>query len=302
MKQPIFICLSPTPLAEIVARHLHTNLLTAQFEKFSDSECSVTLQDPAQFHGQDVHIFQSTGMPVNDTVLGVAFLAQQLKQAGAQRVILVNPYFGYSRQDINKVTSGPGHVQIIARLFEAAGVDELVTVELHNPAIKEFFSIPVHELSLTDAIAEHIKRQFGVRNDLCLVAPDKGAHERVAKIALLVGAGVLVFSKERYAADKTRVLGVSGACMGKTALLIDDIIDTGGTAINVAAALKEMEYAQVVGYFVHPVFSGDAFDRINTSPFTQLFVSNTLPLAAENHKVAAFDISALLAEFIWKIA
>lgn len=340
MTSPIIITLFPTPLAESVARLLHTNLLTAKFERFADSEIKVTLPDPELFHDAQVHIFQSTGMPVNDTVLGVAFLAQQLKQAGARKVILVCPYFGYSRQekpgyvysaDAKAMADRPGHLNsvrpdllrdlsvqsgpagIIAKLYEASGIDELITVELHDPLLKSFFTIPIHELSLTDAIAAHIKRFYGGRTDLCIVAPDKGAHDKAAQIALLVGAGVLVFSKERYAADQTRVVGVSGNGMGKTAILIDDILDTGGTAINVATALLEMHntslnssgrtvgsFIQVVGYFVHPVFSGDALDRIDKSPFSHVFVSNTLPLKGESRKVETFDISGMLAELIYR--
>jgi len=300
---PILISLTPTPLAESVARLLHTNLLVAPLHRFADSECNVALADSDQFRGQDVHIFQSTGAPVNDTVLGVAFLAQQLKQAGASKVTLISPYFGYSRQEKSSISAFPGSVAIIAKLLESAGIDELITVELHDPLVKSFFTIPVHELSLNDTIAQQIKWHFGSRTDVCLIAPDKGAHERIAKIALLVGAGILVFSKERYAADKTRVVGVAGTCVGKTAILIDDIIDTAGTAINVAEALNDMkQFHEIVGYFVHPVFSGDALDRIEKSPFTQIFVANTLPVVGEGRKVLSFDISAVLAEFIWKVS
>ncbi len=308
---PILISLFSSLLGESVARLLHTNQLIARFERFSDSECAVSIENPEQFKDRDVHIFQSAIMPVNDTMLGVAFLAQLLKQAGAKKVTLVCPYMGYSRQD--KCLLSPlvrpelvkGPIEIIAKLLESAGIDELITVELHNPEVKKCFSIPVHELSLDDAIAQHIKRHYGTRKDLCLVAPDKGAYDRVAKIALMVGAKVLVFSKERYAANKTRVVGVSGSCNSRTVIMIDDIIDTAGTAINVATALNEImdsisssQPKEIIGYFVHPVLSGDANNRIQVSPFTQIFVSNTLPLVGENPKVEVYDISGMLAEFI----
>jgi len=320
MNPPIIVTLFPTPLAESVARLLQAHFVQANFQRFSDSECAVFLDDIEQFHGKDVYIFQSTGAPVNDTVFGVAFLAQQLKQAGARKVVLISPYFGYSRQDKSVISGNPGHAEIIARLFEASGIDELITAELHNPAIKNYFTIPVHELSLTDALAEYIKQHFGSRKEMCLIAPDKGAYERVAKIGLLVGAGVLVFSKERYAPDKTRVVGVSGTSTGpstglpgfaqgyaghgrtgKTAILIDDIIDTAGTAINAAQALLELHFHEVIGFFVHPVLSGDACERIEKGPFSQIVVSNTLPVIGDHRKIVPFDISAVLAEFIWKM-
>jgi ribose-phosphate pyrophosphokinase len=301
MTPPIIVTLFLTPICESVARLLQADLVQAHFQKFSDSECAVSIDNPEHFLGKDVYIFQSTGTPVNDTVLGVAFLAQQLKQAGARKIVLINPYFGYSRQDKGVIAGQPGHVEIIARLFEASGIDELITVELHNPAIKNYFTIPIHELSLTDALAEYIKQHFGSRKEMCLIAPDKGAYERVAKIGLLVGAGVLVFSKERYAADKTRVVGVSGTCSGKTAILIDDIIDTAGTAINAAQALMELQFHEVIGFFVHPVLSGDACERIEKSPFAQIIVSNTLPVPGDHRKIVPLDISGVLAEFIWKM-
>lgn len=300
MMQPILITLFPSPLAQSVARLLQVDLLIAKFERFADSEIKVTLPDPALFRGAQVHIFQSTGAPVNDTALGVAFLAQQLKQAGARKVTLVSPYFGYLRQEKSAIPGQPGHAQIIARIYESAGIDELITVELHDQAVKGFFTIPVYELKLNDVIADHIKRLHTGRTDLCIVAPDKGSYEQAAQVALLVGAAVLVFSKERYDADKTRIVGVTGAATGKVALLTDDILDTGGTAINVARALKDMNYNEVIGYFIHPVFSGDALERIDASPFSQVFVSNTLPFARESRKVQVFDISGMLAELIWR--
>lgn len=301
MNQPILVTLFSTPLAQSVARLLQAELVQANLQKFSDSECTVILENSDQFHGKNVYIFQSTDMPVNDAILGIAFLAQQLKQAGANKVILINPYFGYSRQDKSSIAGLPGHAEIIACLYEASGIDELITIELHNPAIKNFFTIPVHELLLTDTIAEHIKKHFSSRKEICLIAPDKGAYERVAKIGLLVGAGVVVFDKERYAADKTRVVGVNGAYTAKTAILIDDIIDTGGTAINAAQALMELGFQEVIGYFVHPVLSGEAYERIERSPFSHIFVANTLPVSGDYRKIVTFDISGVLAEFIWKM-
>lgn len=304
MISPLLITLSATTLGEEIARLMHANLHVATFKKFSDSECSVELPDSSQYQGRDVFLFQTSTMPINDTIMGIAFLAQELKQAGAKKITLICPYLGYSRQDISCIKGEvnlilPGHVAIIARLFEASGIEELITVELHNPDIKNYFSIPVRELILDQVIVEHIKWHYSSRTDLCLVAPDKGAADRVAKIALMVGAKVVVFSKERYAADKTRVVGVTGECVGKTAIIIDDIIDTAGTAIHVAEALKGMEFKEIVGLFAHPVLSGDAAERIEKSPFDRIYVSNTVPLSGLHRKIETFDISGTLAEFIW---
>jgi ribose-phosphate pyrophosphokinase len=298
-----FICLQSTVLAQKIADSFYKPLHQAKFITFADGEINVTLENPVLFHGKIVTIIQSTGNPTNDFLLGTAFLAQELKNAGASTVIAVLPYFGYSRQERSSIAGKPGHAKVVAQLLQDAGIDELITVQLHDASIIDFFSIPVHDLSAASTIAMHIQKQQKTLKDICLVAPDKGAHEYVESIARRIGVHSLLFLKERFAKDKTRIVGIAGDCHGATAVIIDDIIATGGTAIQVAHELAERGYTNIEGYFVHPVFAGDAVARIETSDFDRLYVSNTLPLPSgtKDSFIQQFDVSHNIVELLRKI-
>src|SRR3990167_8577109 len=204
------IALIETDLAHNVARGLQKKLHLADYREFADGEVGVSLEHPEQFAGKPAVIIQSTGAPVNEHTLGVAFLAQELKNAGAVRIIAVIP-----------------------KLFEASGIDELVVVDLHEPRAIDFFSIPVHNLKAQSVIADHIKKEMPSLSKTCLIAPDKGAADYVKQVAHMIRVGTLIFSKERFAGDQTRVLGYEGSCSGTTGIILDDIIATGGTAVNV---------------------------------------------------------------------
>ncbi len=293
------VALSRTDLTEKIATQLQQPLHYAELRQFADGEIDVKLADPKQFAGKIAVIVQSTGDPVNEHTLGVAFLAHELKNAGAQKVIAVIPYLGYSRHDESSIAGKPGSVAVIAKLFEAAGIDELLFVDLHDEKIIDFFSIPVHNLQVQSIIADHIKAQEKSLRDVCLVAPDKGAAEYVEEVAGKIGVGTLIFSKERFSMDQTRITGLAGECEGTTGIIIDDIIATGGTALNVCNSLPEMGYKNIYGYFVHPVLAGNAVERIEKSCFSKIFVGNTLPLrkeALESSNIEVFDVSSVIVD------
>lgn len=295
------IALQETDLAVRVANQLKRDLHIANYRQFADGEVNVSLSDWQQYAGKTVVIIQSTGDPVNEHTMGVAFLAHALKNAGAQKIIGVIPYLGYARQESSSIEGKSGSVAVIAKLFEASGIDEMVVVDLHEPRAIDFFSIPVHNVKAQPVIAQHIKEQLSSLSGVCLIAPDKGAEQYVQQVGHMINVGTLTFSKKRFAADQTRVLGHEGSCIGTTAIMLDDIIATGGTAINVADALPQMGYQSIYGYFVHPVLAGNAIEKIEKSSFAQIFVSNTLPLkkaAQESAKIAVFDVSAILVEKI----
>ncbi len=237
-------------------------------------------------------------------VLGVAFCAHELKNAGAKKVVAVMPYFGYSRQECSDISGKPGSAQVIAKMLQEAGIDELVAVELHDEKLVDLFSIPVHNLSVDKIIAKHIKEQRMILDSVCLVAPDQGAAAYVEAIAKQVGMGTLTFSKERFAVDQTRVTGIVGVCEGSIGIIIDDIIATGGTALNVCNALPDSGYKTIYGYFVHPVLAGNAVERIADSCFDTVFVGNTLPLTPEakaEQKIKQFDVSDVIVDKLRKI-
>ncbi len=212
------------------------------------------------------------------------------------------PYFGYGRQEKSDIKGKPGPAQVIAHLYQGAGIDYVMMVELHTPIIQTFFVIPSYNITVNNLIAQHIHHTFGKDASVCLVAPDKGAEERVADIAQHVGCGFTVFKKERYAIDKTRIIGQTNACNAMHAIIIDDIIDTGGTAIDAADKLLQQGFSTVSGYFVHGVFSGNALEHINASAFNKVFVSNTIEHKQLDayKKVEVFDVSNQIADVIKK--
>ena len=293
-----------TNLAQNVADSLHIPLQEAKYRQFADGEINVVLEKSEQYANKTVVIIQSTGRPVNEHLLGVAFLAQELKNVGAKKVIAVIPYFGYARQERSTIENKPGHAAVIAKMFEVAGIDELIAVELHDKKLIKLFSIPVHNLSARSIIAEHIKDQCASLSDVCLVAPDKGATTYVEDVAHKIGVGTLIFSKERFATDQTRIVGISGDCQGTIGIVIDDIIATGGTAINVCDLLPGRGFQNVYGYFVHPVLAGNVVERLKASCFDTIYVSNTLPLPldAQNKPfIKQFDVSSIIVTQLQKI-
>ncbi len=297
------IALEKTDLADKVALKLEKELHLARFRTFADGEINVELSNPEQFTGKTAVIIQSTGQPVNAHLLGVSFLAQELKNAGTQKVIAVIPYFGYSRQERSNIEGKPGHAAVAAKLLEGAGADELITVELHNKKLMDFFSIPVFNLSAQGIISQEIEKRGLSHTRACLVAPDKGAAEYVNGIGARIGFDSIIFAKERLAADQTRIVGMQGSCKEVIGIVIDDIIATGGTVMNVCNTLPSRGYEEVMGYFVHPVFAGPALERIATSCISQLFVSNTLPLSKEAqnfYKIKQFDVSPIIVEALKK--
>ena len=281
-----------TRLAFDIAREFGAPCSVAQVEQFADSEIRISLTHPEQYVGKTVLLVQSTNMPVQQNVLAVAFLTHELKNAEAQKVIGVIPYFGFARQEASGIPGKPGQAQVVAYLFEASGMDAVIAVELHTKQIESFFSIPVINVSLIEVIVQHIKANFETLKDTCLVAPDEGAHDWVTAIAKKLNLGSFTFTKERYAKDKTRVVGRKGRCIGTTAIIIDDIIVTGGTAFHAADELPNLGFKKVFGYFVHPVFARDVRKKVENGRFEKIFVSNTIPIAQPaGGKVEVFDIT-----------
>lgn len=286
------VSLKPSTLAHALADQLDTKAIQLKGATFPDSE--YTLEMPAGFDpaGDIIFLVHSTSAPVNENCMQLAFAADVLKKAGAVKVIGVVPYFGYARQHTGQAPA----INLVIKLLETAGIDQFITVDLHEPAIVPLFSNPVTHISTVQSIAQHIKDHIPHYKQALLVAPDEGAYERVQSIAALLGCARMVFEKERYSASHTEIVGSRGVCAHETAIIIDDIIATGGTAITAAAQLREQQVQHVFGYFVHPVLCGSAREKITTSDFEQVFVSNTIPDALQDSKITTFCIAPQLAE------
>lgn len=291
-------------LAYQVAKQLNMPIIQMKAVQYADGELRLSLSDASCIEGQKVTLIQSTGFPVNETVLTLAFMIQQLKQAGATHVRVLIPYFGYARQDVSDIGGQAGHAAVIAQLLENVGADQILVVEAHSERLLSFFTIPTINISLISFLAQHIAHTFKNRETICLVAPDFGAHARVAAIARLLEVPMLTCTKERYAPDSTRILGHQGDCSGKEVIIIDDIIATGGTALHAAHKCVELGATAVHGYFVHPVLSADACERLQQTIFSKIFVTNSLPLNErvkdfkQDNKFFVIDISAQLADVL----
>lgn len=282
-----------TDLAQRIAQQLHKELYVVPIRQFADGELDIHLAEVERYANKAVVLIQSTGGRVNEHTLAISFLAHTIKQAGATKVIAVIPYLGYSRQD--RIFEGkPGNMHVIAKLFEQAGIDEIITVALHAKDVMNFFSIPVTDIALHTKIAHLIQKHFSDKQDICLVAPDKGAHFYVRKMAHEIGVGTIICNKERFAADRVRLLDCAIDCEGTVGVMVDDIISTGGTLTNVSRLLTEKGYRNLAAYVVHPILAGDAIERLRAAGVQTLWVSNSMPIASEYKAIpfiSVFDIS-----------
>lgn len=296
----IFIALPATlSLGESIAKKLGCQLITPHIIQFSDGEIEMQLPDPTIFKGRPVCIVQSTHPPVHETLMQMLLLAHELRNAQAGTITALIPYFGYARHDVSRISGGQASIILISQLLQVAGINNVVTIEIHNPLLISSLFLPVHSIDMASFIATHIKHMFPSSLDkICLVAPDKGGQPRVQEIARMLGVGHIFFTKERYATNKTKLISEQSHCTGSIAIVIDDIIDTGGTAIQVCQALHEQGYTAIYGYFIHPVLSGDALERIAASNFTKVFVSNTIPLPKSIPKIKIFDIAHVISEVL----
>lgn len=296
------ITLNQSDLGSSIAEQLGKILHYARVTRFADGETQVTLSNADFWHNKHAIIVQSTYPLPQEQMLHVAFLAHELKNAGCTMVSAIVPYFAYARQEKSHIPGKFGPAQVIVQLFQNAGIDQLITVEAHTPLIKNFFTIPYASLPLINFITQHIRQHIDLSGGVSLIAVDKGAYNRAQIIAQNLGCDVILFTKERYAQDKTKIVDVSSSCTTPTAILVDDIIDTGGTALHVCDELKKQGLKHIFGYFVHPVFSDDAMHKVEKSAFEKVFVSNTLALENLNlhSKVEAFDISEVITECIKK--
>ncbi len=295
MKNTLFITFNKEwSLARAIASHFKSPLHVPEITTFADGECKVTLPDYQKFTDKEVVIIHSTCPPVHENLIYLMLLLHALKNAGAAKITGIIPYFGYARHDHSEIPGTRGSVQMIINLLQAAGLDEVITVEIHEPEVLNYFAIPVHNVTVEPIIAEHIKHHIATYAQYCVVAPDEGARTYATTIAHELTLGTIVFRKERYATDKTRVLNQESHCSQHNGIIVDDIISTGGTALNVCNSLKKDTFARVYGYFVHPVLAGNAVQALEQSQFDTIYVSNTidLPDNKKSDKFGTFDVSS----------
>jgi len=274
---------------------------SATVTRFSDGETWVEILENVR--GADAFVIQPTCHPANENLMELLIMIDALKRASADRITAVLPYYGYARQDRKVSPRTPISSKLVADLLTAAGANRILTVDLHAGQIQGFFDIPVDHLFAKPVLIEHLKKRFASDN-LVVVAPDAGGAERARSFAKLLHSPMAMIDKRRSKPNESEVMHVIGDVEGRYAVLIDDIIDTGGTIVKAAAALLENGATGVYACCTHPVLSGEAVGRLESSPIEEIIVTDTIPLApraARCGKIRVLSLAPLLAEAIGRI-
>lgn len=296
----IFAGNSNIPLAEEICSHLGLVLGKSDVRSFSDGEVNVDIQESVR--GVEVYVVQSTCTPTNDNLMELLIMLDAFKRASAVSVTAVIPYYGYARQDRKVAPRTPISAKLVADLITAAGATRVVCVDLHAGQIQGFFNIPVDHIYATPVILDYIKKNF--TDDIVVVSPDAGGVERARAFAKRLGTNLAIVDKRRPRPNVSEVMNIIGDIEGKTAVLLDDMIDTAGTITQAAEALAKKGAKQVYACATHAVLSGPAMERIEKSPIKELVVTNTIPQmkgAPSSPKIKRLSVGPLLGEAIKRI-
>jgi ribose-phosphate pyrophosphokinase len=297
----IFTGNSNPHLAEEITRYMGIPLGTAFVGSFSDGEIQVEFKENVR--GMDVFVLQSTCRPVNDNIMELLVMIDALKRASASRVTAVMPYYGYARQDRKVASRAPITAKLIADIITAAGADRVLTIDLHAGQIQGFFDIPVDHLYAGPIMAEAMKAELRT-GECTVVSPDAGGVERARAFAKRLGSNLAIIDKRRSKPNESEVMHVIGDVSERDVLLLDDMVDTAGTLVKAANALKVAGASNIYACCTHPVLSGEAVTRINESPINKLYVTNTIPTddkLAVCKKIQIQSVAPLLGEAISRI-
>jgi ribose-phosphate pyrophosphokinase len=286
-----------------IARQLHLPIGKAHVGIFSDGEINVEILE--NIRGRDVFIVQSTCPPVNDHVMELLIMADACRRASAASITAVIPYFGYARQDRRpRAARVPITAQLVAQMVARAGVDRVLTVDLHADQIQGFFPIPVDNVYASPVLLGDAWKQD--RGNMVVLSPDVGGVVRARALAKrLDDADLAIIDKRRPRANELKIMNIIGDVAGKSCIMIDDMVDTAGTLCQAANFVKNQGATRVVAYITHPVLSGPALERINDSQLDELVVTDTIPLSEEalaSPKIRLLSVAELLAETIRRIS
>jgi ribose-phosphate pyrophosphokinase len=288
-------------LARLVVERLDIPLGDANVGKFSDGE--ITIEIDENVRGKDVFIIQPTCNPTNDNLMEVILMADGLRRASASRITAVVPYFGYARQDRRPRSARvPISARAVADMMAGAGIDRVLTVDLHADQIQGFFDIPVDNVYGSPVLLDDLERQN--YQNLVVVSPDIGGVVRARAFAKQMDVDLAIIDKRRPKANVSEVMHIIGEVKGRTCVLVDDMVDTAGTLCNAAKALKKFGAEKVVAYCTHPVLSGPAVERLANAALDELVVTDTIPLSEAAKSVKAIrqlTISGLLAEAVRRV-
>lgn len=289
-------------LAKAICDHLNCFLTPCLVETFSDGE--IRIEIGGNVRGGDVFVVQPTCAPVNYNLMELCLMLDALKRASAKRVTAVIPYYGYARQDRKVVPRAPISAKLVADFLTVAGVHRLLTIDLHAGQIQGFFNIPVDNLFAAPVLLDSIRELTENPNDLVIVSPDAGGTERARAYAKRLCASLAIVDKRRLCPNQAEAMNVIGDVNNKVAVVLDDMIDTAGTMVQAAKVLMEKGASRVVACATHGVLSGPAVERLHHSPFSQVFVTDTIPLKQEAQsyvKITSLSVASLLAKAIHNI-
>jgi ribose-phosphate pyrophosphokinase len=293
---------SNRPLSQAIATYLDLPLTQCSVRRFADMEIFVEIQENVR--GQDVFVIQSTSFPANDNLMELLIIIDALKRASAKRITAVIPYFGYARQDRKVGPRTPISAKLVANLVTRSGADRVMTLDLHAGQIQGFFDIPTDNLFAAPVIVRAIKEKFD-ENNITVVSPDVGGVVRARNVAQRIGAPIAIVAKRRERAGESAVMSVIGNVAGRHCILIDDMVDSGGTLVNAAAALLERGAQDVCAYITHGVLSPGATDRISNSHLKNLVITDSIRpteavLATPN--ISILTVAPLIGEAIDRTA
>jgi ribose-phosphate pyrophosphokinase len=293
---------SNRPLAEAICAHLGIPLAKASVRRFADMEVFVEIQENVR--GQDVFVIQSTSFPTNDHLMELLIITDALRRSSARRITAVIPYFGYARQDRRASGRTPISAKLVANLITHAGVDRVLTLDLHAGQIQGFFDIPTDNLFGAPLMSRDIKDRLDYKNAM-VVSPDVGGVVRARALAKRIDAPLAIVDKRRDRPGESEVMNIIGSVEGRSCILLDDIVDSGGTLVNAAEALLEQGAREVYAYITHGVLSGGAVARISNSKLKELVITDSI-MPTEAVKVArnirVISIAQLMGEAIERTA
>ena len=289
-------------LAEEVAAELGENIVNVTVTKFSDQEVFVEILENVR--GKNLFVIQSTSAPANDHLMELLITIDTLKRASANTITAVMPYFGYARQDRKVGPRTPISAKLVANILTSAGIDRLLTIDLHAGQIQGFFDIPVDNLYAAPIITNDIKEKYK-NSDIVVISPDVGGVVRARNIANRINANLAIVDKRRDKANVSEVMNIIGDIKNKDCLVVDDIVDTAGTLCNAAEALINSGAKSVSAYITHGVLSGPAIKRISKSKLTELVITNSIAASKEivdSDKIRVLNLASLIAEAIRRIS
>ena len=289
-------------LSKKIAKYLKLKLVNSSIKKFADGEIYIEINE--NIRGNSIFIIQSISSPANDNLMELLLCIDALKRSSAKNITAVIPYFGYARQDRKVVPRTSISAKLVSNLITKAGADRVVTVDLHAGQVQGFFDIPVDNLFCTPIFVRHVNKNINKKNIIC-VAPDVGGTERARALGKLLDVGLAIVDKRRPSPGKSQVMNVVGNVKNKNCVIVDDIIDTGGTIVNAAEALENRGAKEVYVYITHGVLSGDAVKKVEKSVIKKLVITDSIDnneRVKKARNIEVLTISNLMGEAIKRIS